>query len=41
MAASGVLAEWSCSRIPPYAPLAQTAAAFPSAGLRAGLDAPF
>ncbi|MBA3611392.1 MAG: hypothetical protein H0W49_00450 [Nitrospirales bacterium] len=30
--ATGVLAPWPCSRTPPYAPLVQAAAAFPSRG---------
>ena len=39
--ASGVLARLSCSRIHMYAPRAKRAAAFPSRGLRTGLDGLF
>jgi len=39
--ASGVLAPLSCSRTPMYVPRAKEAAAFPSRGLRTGLDGLF
>ncbi|MEO6203179.1 MAG: hypothetical protein ABIP82_08185 [Nitrospirales bacterium] len=35
------VAPWRCSPTPSYAPPVQVAAAFPSSGLRTGLDAPF
>ena len=39
--ASGVLAPLSCSRTHMYVPRAKEAAAFPSRGLRTGLDGIF